>query len=131
MLDIIIKVAPVGSVETIITPAFGPMVVGGSNLNGLENGQQSSEMIFANKGDAKFVTILVLLNLISPTANGAIQIIHNTQGYELHLSPINNVARQLQFVNVPASFASSFVVRNCSGVTLASAGNQVIVSPQY
>ena len=71
MLDIIIKVAPVGSVETIITPAFGPMVVGGSNLNGLENGQQSSEMIFANKGDAKFVTILVLLNLISPTANGA------------------------------------------------------------
>ena len=131
MSDIIIDVAPVGSIETIITPTFGPMVVGDSNLNGLEDGQQSSEMTFANEGNAEFVTIIVLLNPISPTANGSIQIIHNTQGYELHLSPTNNVARQLQFVNLPASFTTSFVVKNCSGVALAAVGNQVITSPRY
>jgi hypothetical protein len=131
MSDIIIDVAPVGSIETIITPTFGPIVVGDSNLNGLENGQQSSEMIFANEGNAEFVTIIILVNPISPIANGTIQIINKTQGYELHLSPTNNVARQLRFVNVPASFTTSFVVKNCSGVPLAAFGNHVIVSPQY
>lgn len=123
--------APEGSCEIIIQPTFGPMVVGSSNLDSLPHNDQSSEMTFANEGKASLITISILLNPISPANNATIQIIHDAQAYELPLSLTSNVARQVQFIDIPASFATSFVVKNCSGVSLADSGNQVIVSPQY
>jgi len=131
MSEIIIELAPTGSIETIIAPTFGPMVVGSSNLDNLEHVQESSIMTFANEGNALFVHIIILLNPITPVENGTIQIIHEGQGYELPLSSTSSAARQLEFFNIPASFVTSFVVKNCAGVNLAASGNQVIVSPQY
>lgn len=126
-----IDAAPQGSTETIIAPTFGPMVVGSTILDALEHNKKSASMVFANEGNAPFVSITILLNPISPSQNATIQIIHETQGYELSLSSVSNFARQLQFVDIPASFVTSFVVKNCTGVSLAASGNQVIVSPQY
>lgn len=131
MTNITIQTAPIGSAENIITPTFGPLVVGSQNLDMLEHNAQSSEMTFANEGNATLVTVIILLNPITPTGNASIQIINNMQGYELSLSPTENVARQLRFVDIPASFVTSFVVKNCSGAPFAASGNQVIVSPQY
>lgn len=127
----VIDPAPSGSEATTINPTFGPEVLGSSNLDALANATESSAMAYTNASGKTYATVDVLLNPISPTGTPTIQLISGSTGYELGISTTAGIARRVRFVDIPASFLSSFTVKNNSGVALAATGNFVVVNPKY
>lgn len=130
-IAVVVEDAPLGSEEATINPTFGPEVLGSSNLNSLANGAQSSAMAYSNTSGQTYATVEVLLNPISPTGSPNIQLISGSTGYQLAISTTAGIARRVKFVDIPASFLSSFTVKNNSGVALAATGNFVVVNPKY
>jgi hypothetical protein len=126
-----ISTAPTGSVETTINPTFGPEVVGSTALDALANSTESAALIYSNPSGKTYATVDILLNPISPTGTPSIQIISGSTVYELAISTTASIARKARFVDIPASFLSSFTVKNLSGVALAASGNYVVITPQY
>lgn len=130
-IAVVIEDAPLGSEEATINPTFGPQVLGSSNLNALANATESSAMAYSNVSGQTYATVEVLLNPISPTGTPTIQLISGSAGYQLAISTTAGIARKVKFVDIPASFLSSFTVKNNSGVALAATGNFVVVMPKY
>lgn len=130
-IAVVIEDAPLGSEEATINPTFGPQVLGSSNLNALANATESSAMAYSNVSGQTYATVEVLLNPISPTGAPTIQLISGSTGYQLAISTTAGIARKVKFVDIPASFLSSFTVKNNSGVALAATGNFVVVNPKY
>lgn len=128
---ITIEILPIGSVETAFTPIFGPDTLGASALDGLANATESIEMSYANPSGQTYATVEILLNPITPTGTPTIQIISGSSAYEMSISTTANIARRIKFVDIPATFLSSFTVKNNLGVALASIGNFVVVTPKY
>lgn len=128
---VVIDPAPSGSAETTINPTFGPEVLSSTNLDALANGVESSAITYSNISGRTYATVEVLLNPISPTGTPTIQLISGLAGYEVTITTTANIARKVRFVDIPASFLSSFTVKNNSGVALAATGNFVVVMPKY
>jgi hypothetical protein len=126
-----IEPAPTGSSETTKSPTFGPIVVGGTELDTLADSTESAAFSYSNPSGQTYATVDVLLNPISPTGTPNIQIISGSTGYELAITTTASIARRVRFVDIPASFLSSFTVKNNSGVALAASGNVVVITPKY
>jgi hypothetical protein len=94
----------------------------------LANGSSVSGLSYSNPTSASYVTVVVTLAPITPTSGGKIKINNATDAYELELSTTNSM-KVVRFYNIPAAFTTSFTVTNNSGVTLAGAGNSVVVMP--
>jgi hypothetical protein len=126
-----IEIAPTGSEELTINPTFGPEVLGHNNLNSLANSTESSAMTYSNQSGQTYAKVEILLNPITPTGTPSIQIISGSTGYELTITTTASIARRVTFVDIPATFLTSFTVKNLSGVALASSGNYVVITPKY
>lgn len=122
--------APGGSSVENILPTFGRVVVAGDKLNGLLNDQYSEALQYANDSGQPFATVEVVINTITPVANGTIQIVSGSTAYEIGLTTQTS-ARKLKFVDIPASFLASFFLVNKSGDDFLAKGNYVVVEPQY
>lgn len=130
-VSVTIDVAPTGSSESTINPTYGPLVLGSTILDALADSTESAVMEYSNPSGQTYAAVEVLLNPISPTGTPSIQIISGSTGYELTISTTASIARKVRFVDIPATFLSSFTVKNMSGVALAATGNFVVVIPKY
>lgn len=126
-----IQNAPDGSSEISISPTFGPEVLASLELNALPDGAETQRMMYDNKSGQPFAKVEVILNPIVPTGSASVQLIGVTGGYEMPISSSDHGARKVVFVDIPASFLSSFSVKNNTGAPFASAGNYVVVTPKY
>lgn len=123
--------APTGSSEIAYAAQFGSMHVADAQLDSLANSTESSALAYPNPSGQTYATVDVFLNKITPTGTPKIELISGSDGYELTISTTANIGRQVRFVDIPATFLASFTVKNNSGVTLASTGNFVVVTPKY
>ena len=128
--EIIVEPAPEGSTEESIQPTFGAVVVGTYQLNGLQNDQYTEALQYANDSGQPLATVEVLINPITPVANGTIQIVSGSTAYEIALTT-ETTARKLKFVDIPSSFLASFFLVNKSGDEFPAKGNYIVVEPQY
>jgi hypothetical protein len=129
--SVTINTAPVGSQELIDIMVYKAETVSYSELNSLANNTESASLIYNNASGKTYATVDVRLGAISPTGTPTIQLISGSTGYEMSISTTANVLRAVRFVDIPATFLSSFTVKNNSGVALASSGNFVTITPQY
>lgn len=127
---VIAEPAPDGSNVENILPTFGRVVVAGDKLNGLLNDQYSEALEYANDSGQPLATVEVVINPITPVANGTIQIVSGSTAYEIGLTTETS-ARKLKFVDIPSSFLLSFFLVNKSGDDFPAKGNYVVVEPQY
>lgn len=123
--------APAGYSESALTNAIDSIVAAFTQLNSLANNTETTAITYSNPSGQTYATVDVFLNKITPTGTPKIQIISGTDGYELSVSTTANVRRRVRFVDIPATFLFSFTVKNNTGVALASAGNTVVITPQY
>jgi len=100
----------------------------GTPLNNLASGSTSSSFVVSNVGTSTLVRIDVLLGEFQPSSGGKVIISDGTTAYELQVSTTLSEKR-VEFNNIPASFVSSFTVKNSTGVTFPSYGNSIVVVP--
>jgi len=98
----------------------------GTPLDNLANGSTSSSFVVSNIGTSTLVRIDVLLGEFQPSSGGKVIISDGTTAYELQVSTTLSEKR-VEFNNIPASFVSSFTVKNSTGVTFPSYGNSIVV----
>lgn len=127
---VIAEPAPDGSKVENILPTFGRVVVAGDKLNGLLNDQYSEALEYANDSGQPLATVEVVINPLTPTVGGTIQIVSGSTAYEIGLTTETS-ARKLKFVDIPSSFLLSFFLVNKSGDDFPAKGNYVVVEPQY
>lgn len=126
-----IQNAPDGSSEISISPTFGPEVLASLELNALPDGAETQTMAYDNKSGQPFAKVEVILNPITPTGSASVQLIGAAGGYEMPINSSDHGARKVVFVDIPASFLSSFSIKNNTGAAFALAGNYVVVTPKY
>ena len=100
----------------------------GTPLDSLANGSTSSSFVVSNVGTSTLVRIDVLLGEFQPSSGGKVIISDGTTAYELEVSNVLSEKR-VEFNNIPASFVSSFTVKNSTGVSFPSYGNSIVVVP--
>lgn len=127
---IIIEPAPEGSNVESILPTFGRVVVATDKLNGLLNDQYSEALEYANDSGQPLATVEVVINPLTPTVGGSIQIVSGSTAYEIALTT-DTTARKLKFVDIPSTFLASFSLLNKSGDDFPAKGNYIVVEPQY
>ncbi len=130
-VSVTISTAPVGSAETTIEKPYPAEVITSTLINSLANNTESSAFSYSNKANKTYATVDVILAPISPTGTPAIQIISGSEGYEMTITTTASTARRVRFIDIPATFLSSFTVKNITGVAFSSSNNFVIVYPQY
>lgn len=99
-----------------------------TSLNSLANNESSSSLALASLAGSSRVRIVVLLGQFQPTAGGKVAISNGSTTYEITL-PSTLSSKRVEFNNIPASFVSSFTVKNSTGVTFPSYGNSIVVVP--
>jgi hypothetical protein len=102
--------------------------IDGTPLDSLANGSTSSSFVVSNVGTSTFVRINVLLGEFQPSSGGKVIISDGTTAYQLEVGNFLSEKR-VEFNNIPASFVSSFTVKNSTGVTFPSYGNSIVVTP--
>lgn len=126
-----IQDAPEGSCEVSISPTFGPEIVASIELNGLAHNGETQRVSYNNNSGQPLAKVEVVLNPITPADSASVQLIGDVGGYEMPISSSDHGARKVVFVDIPASFLSSFSIKNNTGAPFASAGNYVVVTPKY
>jgi hypothetical protein len=129
--SVTVNAAPSGSAETVLPPNFGPEVIGTTQLNALANNVESAAMAYSNSSGQTLARVEVLLGIMTPGSGATVQITSGSSAYELSLSTTANRGRRAVFVDIPASFLTSFKVKNLTGVSFPASDNYVLVAPQY
>lgn len=128
---VVIDIAPAGSTELVDSRVYKTETISTTALNSLANNTESSSLAYTNASGKTYATVDIILGSISPTDTPTIQLIGESTGYEMSISTTASVLRTVRFVDIPATFLSSFTVKNKSGVTLTSSGNFVAITPKY
>lgn len=132
MTDEIVTIpAPTGSYESKRAPTFGPVVVGTEVLDALANNATSQSMSYENISGEPLASVEIILNPITPTQGGLIQIVSGDVAYEFVFRSEETTARRIVFAKIPSAFLQNFSVRNLSGDSFAAKGNYIMVNPQY
>lgn len=126
-----IDVAPEGSTEITDNRVYKTELISSTALDSLANSTESASLSYGNASGKTYATVDIFLGAITPTGTPTIQIISGSTGYEKSISTTAGVLRTVRFVDIPATFLSSFTVKNNTGVTLAAAGNFVTITPKY
>jgi hypothetical protein len=129
--SVTVNAAPSVSAETVLPPNFGPEVIGTTQLNALANNVESAAMAYSNSSGQTLARVEVLLGIMTPGSGATVQITSGSSAYELSLSTTANRGRRAVFVDIPASFLTSFKVKNLTGVSFPASDNYVLVAPQY
>jgi hypothetical protein len=119
---------PTGSVANNITTGYGIQKVADAALNSLANGSTLSGLSYENAAGATNAKVEIVLQKITPTSGANIQLDNGTDYYEMAIDTTTS-AKKLEFLDIPATFLSSFSIINNSGVALASGGNTITIYP--
>jgi hypothetical protein len=119
---------PTGSVANNITTGYGIQKVADAALNSLANGSTLSGLTYENAAGATNAKVEIVLQKITPGVGANIQLDNGTDYYEMAIDTTTS-AKKLEFIDIPATFLSSFSIINNTGVALASGGNTCIIYP--
>lgn len=121
---------PLGSTAIDIRTTSDPYIYADTALNSLANGSSTSSITYSNPESRTYATVIIVLESITPTSGGTVQIISGSNGYELSVSTTTG-PKIVKFINIATSFLSSFTVKNNTGVAFAASGNSVVIIPEY
>jgi hypothetical protein len=119
---------PTGSVANNITTGYGIQKVADAALNSLADGSTLSGLTYENATGATNAKVEIILQSITPGVGANIQLDNGTDYYEMAIDTTTS-AKKLEFIDIPATFLSSFSIINNTGVVLASGGNTCIIYP--
>jgi hypothetical protein len=119
---------PTGSVANNITTGYGIQKVADAALNSLADGSTLSGLTYENAAGATNAKVEIILQSITPGVGANIQLDNGTDYYEMAIDTTSS-AKKLEFIDIPATFLSSFSIINNTGVALASGGNTCIIYP--
>lgn len=118
-----------GSEAVNMLSGDGILLLDATSLNSLAHGGTSSSFSYLNPTGASNCRVIIILEKINVTTGGGIQIDNGTNYYQL-MVPTGNSSKRIEFLNIPASFLSSFVINNETGVALAASGNSITIVPE-
>lgn len=101
-------------------------LLNGSLLDNLANGSSSAAFTMTNIESWRAIRIVIILGSVTPIGSPQIEITSGDLTYSIAVSDSPSVKR-VEFNEIPASFASGFVVKNKTGVAFAPYGNSVVV----
>jgi hypothetical protein len=119
---------PTGSVANNITTGYGIQKVADAALNSLADGSTLSGLTYENAAGATNAKVEIILQKITPTSGANIQIDNGTDYYEMAIDTTTS-AKKLEFLDIPATFLSSFSIINNLGVAFPVSGNTCTIYP--
>jgi hypothetical protein len=118
-------VVPSGSSSENTTITKKEVVFLDPQLNSFADGADTGTLSYSNPSGATNAKVIIILGEIE-VVSGTIRIDNGTDYYEQSVAS-GIAAKRLEFNNIPASFLSSFTIKNMTGMALASSENSLTI----